>query len=170
MNKSYRKDTCNYNNQFNLESDKKSINLLDISNLKSTKNINININASEKNKDEKLVRGKYESFKKLISRNQSINNNLNSPSSKYKCKSPKKRKNDSLGFNKKLNIISKNIKGANKNINNPNEFYMDFFNNIIKQENFDNFKIDTKNNHIIDNKREKNNKLEISKTISIKTN
>ena len=127
------------------------------------------VNASEKNKDEKLVRGKYESFKKLISRNQSINNNLNSPSSKYKCKSPKKRKNDSLGFNKKLNIISKNIKGANKNINNPNEFYMDFFNNIIKQENFDNFKIDIKNNHITDNKREKNNKLEISKTISIKT-
>ena len=169
MNKSYRKDNCNYNNQFNLESDKNNINSLGISNLKSTKNINININASEKNKDEKLVRGKYESFKKLISRNQSINNNLNSPSSKYKCKSPKKRKNDSLGFNKKLNIISKNIKGANKNINNPNEFYMDFFNNIIKQENFDNFKIDIKNNHITDNKREKNNKLEISKTISIKT-
>ena len=90
MNKSYRKDNCNYNNQFNLESDKNNINSLGISNLKSTKNINININASEKNKDEKLVRGKYESFKKLISRNQSINNNLNSPSSKYKCKSPKK--------------------------------------------------------------------------------
>ena len=167
MNKSYKKDTCNFNNQLDLESDKKSINSLDISNLKSTKKISININTSEKNKEENVVRSKYESFKKLISRNQSINNILDSPSSKYKGKSPKKRKNDSLRFNKKLNIISKNIKGASKNINNPNKFYMDFFNNIIKQENFDNFKIDTKNNHIIDSKREKSNKLEISKANSI---
>ena len=26
------------------------------------------------------------------------------------------------------------MQGANKNINNPEEFYMDFFNNIIKRE------------------------------------
>ena len=39
--------------------------------------------------------------------------------------------------NKKLDIITEKIKGANKNINNPDEFYMDFFNNIIKHETHD---------------------------------
>ena len=36
---------------------------------------------------------------------------------------------------KKLNTISKNIENTNNAINNPNEFYMNFFNNIIKNEN-----------------------------------
>ena len=35
--------------------------------------------------------------------------------------------------NKKLDLINQNIKGANKNINNPEEFYMDFFNDIIRK-------------------------------------
>ena len=34
--------------------------------------------------------------------------------------------------NRKLNTISKNIENANNAINNPNEFYMNFFNNIIQ--------------------------------------
>ena len=34
----------------------------------------------------------------------------------------------------KLNAISKNIQNANEAIHNPNEFYMNFFNNIIKNE------------------------------------
>ena len=35
---------------------------------------------------------------------------------------------------KRLNTISKNIKNANDVINNPNEFYMNFFNNIIQND------------------------------------
>ena len=34
----------------------------------------------------------------------------------------------------KLNVISKNIQNANEAINNPNEFYINFFNNIIQKE------------------------------------
>jgi hypothetical protein len=40
-------------------------------------------------------------------------------------------------MNKKLNTISKNIKTANESINNPNEFYMNFFNNIIQKSGLD---------------------------------
>ena len=36
---------------------------------------------------------------------------------------------------KKLDTISKNIENTNNAINNPNKFYMNFFNNIIKNEN-----------------------------------
>ncbi len=35
---------------------------------------------------------------------------------------------------KKLNVISKNIQNAKEAINNPNEFYMNFFSNILKRE------------------------------------
>jgi hypothetical protein len=41
----------------------------------------------------------------------------------------------SLNLNKKLNVISKNIKNMSNSINNPNEFYMNFFNNILQKEN-----------------------------------
>ena len=40
-----------------------------------------------------------------------------------------------LNLNKKLNTISKNIKNMSNSINNPNEFYMNFFNNILQKEN-----------------------------------
>ena len=33
-----------------------------------------------------------------------------------------------------MNIISKNIETTSRNINNPGEFYMNFFNNIIAKE------------------------------------
>jgi hypothetical protein len=39
---------------------------------------------------------------------------------------------------KKLNAITKNIRNANEAINNPNEFYMNFFNNILQKESFAN--------------------------------
>ena len=58
----------------------------------------------------------------------------------------RRRKSELLNVNKKLNMISKNIQGANKNINNPEEFYMDFFNNIIKQETGGIEKFDDKSN------------------------
>ena len=38
---------------------------------------------------------------------------------------------------KKLSVITQNIQNTNKAINNPNEFYMNFFNNIIQKETFD---------------------------------
>ena len=38
---------------------------------------------------------------------------------------------------KKLSVITENIKNTINAINNPNEFYMNFFNNIIKKETFD---------------------------------
>ena len=38
-----------------------------------------------------------------------------------------------IKVNKKLNTITKNIENTNNAINNPNEFYMNFFNNIIKK-------------------------------------
>ena len=41
-----------------------------------------------------------------------------------------KKKNQIV--NKELNAITKNIKNTNNAINNPNEFYMNFFNNIIQ--------------------------------------
>jgi hypothetical protein len=37
---------------------------------------------------------------------------------------------------KKLSVISKNIENTNNAINNPNEFYMNFFNDIIRKETF----------------------------------
>ena len=40
-----------------------------------------------------------------------------------------------LNLNQKLNTISKNIRNMSNSINNPNEFYMNFFNNIIQKEN-----------------------------------
>ena len=39
-----------------------------------------------------------------------------------------------IKVNKKLYTISKNIESANNAINNPNEFYMNFFNNIIQKD------------------------------------
>ena len=53
---------------------------------------------------------------------------------KTKSKSPKKKKVGEIFVNKKLDLINENIKGANKNINNPEEFYMDFFNDIIRNK------------------------------------
>ena len=65
---------------------------------------------------------------------------------------PKKRsitkKNQNM--KRKLNTISENIKRANESINNPYEFYMNFFNNIIKKSGLDDedkkSKKDKKNN------------------------
>ena len=55
--------------------------------------------------------------------------NICSPT-RIRRKITKKRTN----FDVQLNTISKNIKNANNAINNPNEFYLNLFNNIIKKE------------------------------------
>ena len=45
-----------------------------------------------------------------------------------------KKKKKPEKINKQLNIISKNIKNTSNNINNPQEFYFNLFNNIIAKE------------------------------------
>ena len=45
-----------------------------------------------------------------------------------------KRKKKPEKINKQLNIISKNIKNTSHNINNPQDFYFNLFNNIIAKE------------------------------------
>ena len=52
-------------------------------------------------------------------------------SRKIKKKTTKKKPEKII---KQLNIISKNIQNTSKNINNPEEFYMNFFTNIIAKE------------------------------------
>lgn len=47
------------------------------------------------------------------------------------------------------------MKGANRNINNPDEFYMDFFNKIIKRETPDIDKGSKKNNRTSEASNEK---------------
>ena len=59
--------------------------------------------------------------------------NDNMSSKKGRFKSPRKKGVENFGMSKKLNIINQNIQGANKNINNPEEFYVNFFNDIIKK-------------------------------------
>ena len=63
-------------------------------------------------------------------------------------------------INKQLNIISKNIESSSKNINNPEEFYMNFFTNIIAKESRrfnEDENSDSNNKRIIDNSMELNN-------------
>ena len=86
---------------------------------------------------------------------------------KLKFKSPRKKRGSICFFNEKLDIITKNMKGANMNINNPDEFYMDFFKNLIKGETIDNPGIEQnkdtnniKSNEMTINNSEKN--IEIS--------
>ena len=150
-------------NDGNLEDDKKSYNSIDLSKMKLSNN--------------KLPEFSEKNITK-INRHESFKNNLNEKQLKFnetpkltKCKSPKKKKNNAIGVNHKLDLITKNIKGANKNINNPEEFYMDFFNNIIKQEtkvilNKDDKKI----NNIIDNIQEKNKNNDIIGKLSLNPN
>ena len=58
--------------------------------------------------------------------------------------------------NKKLNAITKNIENTNNAINNPNEFYTNFFNNILnKKKSFD---VDIKNK-VYDSKKEKEKEI-----------
>ena len=84
--------------------------------------------------------------------------------------SPKKRrrtekvKRNSIVLNRKLNLITKNIQKTSKIINNPEEFYIDMFNNIIQKEksNVKKDKEDEKSTILNCNSGERNNKNEIS--------
>jgi len=99
-------------------------------------------NTSDSNKSKKNIKkistNKIIDIKRLkkFPSSQNIMNSLkfNSPfieETKIKKKFIKK---ESTNLNKKLNIISNNIKNTSRIINNPEEFYMDFFNNILIKE------------------------------------
>jgi hypothetical protein len=87
--------------------------------------------------------------------------------------SPKKRrrtekiKRNSIILNKKLNLITKNIQKTSKIINNPEEFYIDMFNNIIQKEKSNGKKEkEDENSTILNcNSVERNNKNTISDKI-----
>jgi len=94
-------------------------------------------NKSKKN-EKKISNNKIfdiRKFKRFPSSQNIMNSlNFNSPfteDTKIKRKSVKK---DSSNLNKKLNIISNNIKNTSKIIKNPEEFYTTFFNNILIKE------------------------------------
>ena len=141
------------------EDDNKSVNSLDLSKLQSNRNYEKLNDSQNKDKKIEIKNRRHESTQNLIKKSQSkinlnaiemLNKNKNNVRS-----NKKRRKSDVPALNKKLNMITKNIKGANKNINNPEEFYIDFFNNIIKQETGGLNKIENKknssNNKINDN-------------------
>ena len=129
---------------FNYEEKIKTVNSFDITNLKSNSSIeNINENCGlfgkGNNCDSQVNKQKFEICKmkkneptKMSQRRQSLTNL--EPLFKNAKANRKRRKSEYLKVNKKLDLITKNIKGANKNINNPEEFYIDFFNHLIKKK------------------------------------
>ena len=126
------------NSSFNFGSsisDKKSIHQI------RTKKQNSLSNASDSNKskkNEKITNYKIIDKRKLTKfpSSQNILNCLkfNSPLTEDIKNKKKLVKKESSNLNKKLNIISNNIKNTSKIINNPEEFYTDFFNNILIKE------------------------------------
>jgi hypothetical protein len=115
-------------------SDKKSIREI------RTKKQNSLSNASGSNKSKKIekkISNKIDIKKlKKFPSSQNIINSLmfNSPFIEDNKTKKKFIKKESLKLNKKLNIISNNIKNTSKIMNNPEEFYTDFFNNILIKE------------------------------------
>ena len=99
-------------------------------------------NTSDSNKSKKNIKkistNKIIDIKRLkkFPSSQNIMNSLkfNSPFTEDIKIKKKFIKKESSNLNKKLNIISNNIKNTSKIMNNPEEFYMDFFNNILIRE------------------------------------
>ena len=115
------------------EDDNKSVNSLDLSKLKSNRNNEKLGDLSYKDIAQIKVK-RHESTKNLLEKNQSKYNIIEMINKNQTRAIRRRRKSEFGNVNKKLDMITKNIKGANKNINNPDEFYIDFFNNIIKKE------------------------------------
>ena len=147
----YTKDDLHYTDN------NKSINSLDISNLKSNRNYESVIDK----KVEKLKTLKFKrlySNKNVLEKKQSKVLNLKSIeliNRKATKSNKKRRKSEHSKVNRKLNMISKNIEGANKNINNPDQFYMDLFNNIINKGTGAEEDLDKKKNNTIDTSPER---------------
>ena len=112
-----------------------------IKKIKTKKKISLgNINDSNKlkNNEKKKSTNKLFDIRKLkrFPSSQNIMNCLkfNSPFTEDTKTKKKFVKKKSLNLNKKLNIISNNIKNTSKNINSPEEFYTTFFNNLLIKE------------------------------------
>ena len=156
-----------FKNFIDNDEDKKTANSFDKSKLKSfrsNKNHEIKL-ASCKTKKEEEVNSEKFPFKKFNSlskfqngKSNKKNANITPKKTKY-YKSPRKKGIENFGMSKKLNIINQNIQGANKNINNPEEFYADFFNNIIRKNTQDIIKKDKFNNKFDDSNKGTNNAM-----------
>ena len=128
------------------------------------KNVNNNITNTDKLLKLKNQKQKSLSTNKLIELKDNkffSSNNINNILDIKKVISPnlfkrklhnKKNKN----VKKKLNTITKNIEKTNEAINHPNEFYMNFFNNIIQQIGYK-----EQDDEINDKREKKYNKLKI---------
>mgnify|MGYP002624066407 CR=1 FL=1 len=131
------KNTMGKAKDFDIEEDKRSVNSLDLTKLKSNRSHKKSNGSKDstlaKNKKEKNIERfrtkRHNSFK---SNGRNIKTHINNIPPLNKIKSHKKRRE--IGVNLKLDIISKNITGASKNINNPEQFYMDFFNDLISKK------------------------------------
>ena len=130
------------NNFTDKEEEKKSANSLDESKLKSYTNSNINKESriesiktfkNEKELTKNFTLKKYGSCNKFKSIKMNMKNGTISPKKMRHNKSPRKKGIEHFSMSKKLNIINQNIQNTNKNINNPEEFYTDFFNDILKK-------------------------------------
>ena len=154
---------------FHNEDKIKTVNSFEMSNIKSNSNIiklNENSESVVQNNqfDSEVNKKRFEICKmrrhestKIFQKRQSLNNTFD-PLFKNKSKiNRKRRKSEYLNVNKKLNLITKNIKGANRNINNPEEFYMDFFNHIMQ-----------KTSHSPENRKNKRHKSKNSNSFSPK--
>ena len=133
-------------NNFSDIEEKKSANSLDESKMQSYRSSNKNKESriesiknfkKEKELSENLTIKQFESCNKLQSCKMNMKSGNISPRKMRNIKSPRKRNIEQLAMNKKLNIINQNIQNTNKNINNPEEFYMDFFNDILKKSTAD---------------------------------
>ena len=71
-------------------------------------------------------------FHRINSYRSNSKNKMSTILSPIRGKKKQLNKKSLIGI--KLNVISKNIQNANEAINNPNEFYINFFNNIIQKE------------------------------------
>jgi hypothetical protein len=135
-----------------IDEENKICNSFDKSKLKSFRTINKNhdnkldscktTKKEEEQNSEKFSLKKFNSVSKFQNGKVNKKNGNMSPKKARYNRSPRKKGIENFGMSKKLNIINQNMQGANKNINNPEEFYVDLFNNIIRKNTQDIIKKD----------------------------
>jgi hypothetical protein len=130
-----KSDNNSNNNSNNISNNFSNINSNNFSNNFSNNNKNTN-NKNKTKKSLSITKLAEIKRKNMLSSETILNSKTMKLTHINATPKPKKKslnkKNQNM--NKKLNTISKNIKRANDSINNPNEFYMNFFNNIIAKE------------------------------------
>ena len=150
-----KSDNNSNNNSNNISNNFSNINSNNFSNNFSNNNKNTN-NKNKTKKSLSITKLAEIKRKNMLSSETILNSKTMKLTHINATPKPKKKslnkKNQNM--NKKLNTISKNIKRANDSINNPNEFYMNFFNNIIQKSGLDD---DDKKS-----KKEKKNNVKLS--------